>query len=241
MITQNRYLRFPDSGSGVVIPPSLDLVNLLSYYESGSVDPTAILENDIISSWDDAKGVNHGTQTGTQRPELHIGTSGGARQVSFDGIEDWLNIGKPSNLNFIPQTDEFSIVARIGDTKPTQGYIISKADATSGLRQWGLYIGSSTQFGVVLGGVTETFNTGFSPNALIILTVSTTTITLNVDGVDLGGEAITGTATSDVDVNIGGRSNGGYLFDGDQDFISVFSGVLSAGEITDIVTDLKIN
>ena len=237
-IVIDSYTSFPVQGGGT----SLNVPGLISLWDTTSIDATATAEGDDVDLWTDTEGSNNATQTGTTSPELHIGTTGGSRQVTFDGT-DWLNLGKPSNLNFIPQTDEFSIVARLGDNIPTQGYIISKADATSSLRQWGIYHNSTSNMGTFIGGQ-DTVSSTFFPqgNDLYILTVSTANQTLRANGnVIIDNVALTGTATSDVDINIGGRSNGGYLLNGDLEFIAVYNKVLSASEITAIETEFNLN
>lgn len=228
--------------TGIPVNAILDGIgNLVSLWDNISIDSSATSEGDAVATWTDTKGDNDAS--GGTSPELHLGTKGGARQVTFNGTSDWLNVGQPANLDFVPQTDEFSIVARLGDNPPTTGYIISKAPADTGTRQWGfIKSDSGGNYIAYVGG--QAYNSSAISsvaNQLLVITVSTTTIKMYADGVEIMNTALLGTATNSNNVNIGSRTDGGFLLDGDLDFIAVYNKELSASDLNTIDQNFNIN
>lgn len=212
--------------------------DLVSLWDSSSIDPTATTEGDDINTWSDAYGSNDATQTLTSRPKLHI-ASDGDRQVRFDGGDDWLNVGTPSNLNFVGNTDAFSCVIKTGEVHGAgaNGYWISKASATGSTRNYGFYdSGSGAEISFVIGGTNTNIGTAPSADDLIIFTITSGgAYTIRINGTESTGTNA-GSNSSDVDINIGGRSNGGYTLEGDIQMIGMYNDVLTAGEISAIET-----
>lgn len=224
---------------------AIEVLNPIMYLDGGSIDATATTEGDPISTWDDKTANNLDvTQTGTARPVLHIATGGG-RQARFDGTDDWLDeTTNNSLLNLLPGTDEFTIVVREGDTKPTTGYYVSKATTSAGNRQYGIFTTAVDRIQTYVGGVQENepiANTA-TTNRLFIVTVSTTLVNLWVDGVI---EILDGSIGTNTDagqsLNVGSRTDGSFLYDGDMDLLAIIPGVITQTEREAIETEFQIN
>jgi hypothetical protein len=220
----------------VVAADSMITPSLVSYWNPDSIDATATIEGDDISIWNDAHGLNDATQTLTLRPKLHINSVSGHREVRFDGSNDWLNVGKPANLGFLPNVDAMSCVVIIGEQISSQGYYISKASSTSSTRNYGFFdSNSSSDIALVYGGTSAFSSTPPLSGGLVIWTITSGGhYTVRNNGVEVMSATIGSTNNNDADINIGGRSNGGFLIDGDIRAIALYSDVLTAQEISDI-------
>lgn len=216
-------------------PDSIILPSLISYWKPGSIEAAATTDGDTISTWSDSHDSNDGTQTGTLRPILNI-ASNGAREVEFDGTNDWLNVGQPSNLDFTAGTDTWTIVAKVGTVVLTTGYFISKRPASSTTAQFSLFLETATQLGGHSGMALSDYVTisAVAAGDLFIMTVSTTQQIYRHNGVEVGDNTDVGTATNSSDVNIGGRTNGSFLNDGSIAFVAIYDTVLTAQQITEI-------
>jgi len=220
-----------------ILESPLVLPSLVSLWDETSIDVTATIEGDDISIWNDiGGGTNDATQSLTLRPKLHINSVNGDREVRFDGSNDWLNVGKPANLGFLPNVDAISCVVRVGESISSQGYYISKASSTSSTRNYGFFDSSGTaNIALVYGGTSAFSNTAPTSGGLIIHTITSDgRYTTRVNGLLVQTAVITSTNNSDADINIGGRSNGGFLYDGDIKSIAMYNEVLTAEEIADI-------
>lgn len=209
---------------------------LISHYESSSIDISAINEGDPINVWEDLKSGNDGVQTGANRPVLHIDSITGKRQVRFDGVDDWLLVGKPANLDFQGQTDRWTIVAKMGENAASKGYIVSKnSSGTNG--QFSFFLETSNSVDAHVGGNVSFFRdypTVMSGD-FVGAVIDTNIKYYNKNGATVGSSTNLGANMNTADVNIGGRSNGGWLFNGDMEFLAIYNRMLSDAEILEIM------
>lgn len=207
----------------------LDLSGLVASYKTGDTD--ASVQSDPISNWNDSTNNNDATQTGTPQPTLNIVS--GTDLVTFDGANDWMNIGTPAVLDFAPGTDPFCIVIKTAGSVATTGYHISKAGGTASLRQYGIYL-LSNQYEAYVGGTRLQSTTNPASNDLIILNVNTSTADMYINSTKIIDAGTIGTATNSDDINIGSRTNGSFLYDGELQFIYIYDRELTSGEIAAI-------
>lgn len=217
---------------------------LVSMWDHTSIDPLAVSEGDDIGVWADVISGNDGTQTGTKRPKLHIDAVTGKRQVRFDGVDDWLNVGQPANLNFQAGTDSITIIAKMGENPFTKGYAISKRPATSSQAQFTLFLETATQIQSHIGQSFPTFVNiaAIASKDVWSVQVDTTTKTFKINDVDVGtrtGEI--GSSMNTADINIGGRTNGSFLANGDLEFLAVYNKRLTDLEMSRVYQVLKNN
>lgn len=214
-----------------VIPDPILISGLVSYWNPDTIDGAAINEGDDINIWADAISGNNATQSGSLRPKLHIAKNG-QRQVRFDGSNDWLQVGQPSNLLFPNASDNMTIVSIIGELAPSRGYFISNRTPSGSPRRWSLFIETPTQIGshrLNFGNI-DNYSAGVSANDVYILPCATSNRECFVNGVSAFIEN-NGVSSVSTDINIGGRSNGSWLYNGDISRIAVYNRVLSATEI----------
>jgi len=230
MVVGDRLNRF-SAGGGI---PTDYLVKM----DSTSIDATATAQGNDVDIWEDlsTNGFD-ATQTGTPSPELDL--NGSTRQVYFDQT-DYLTFGatvSANELDFVPGTDEFTFVIRLGDLNPeaASGWIISKAGATASARQYGFLWVSGAPFFVMYAGGDEFEGTGGSlaANDLIFYTMSTSTVSIQVNGTVEESEAFTGTTTNSDEVLIGSRTGPSTEYGGNFDLLYIYDRVLTAGEITE--------
>lgn len=232
-----------NAGSG----DAITILNPDIYYNNTSIDATAISEGDDVDIWSDLSGnTDHATNTLTASPELHL--NGSDRQITFDGT-DWLDIADASVCDYTLGTDEFTIVVREGDVVGTNGTLVSKAVLTVADRKFVLYkSGSALNYIVNHGGTAATFT--FSPtvtntNKLIILVFTTTQVNMWIDGqasvqnpVTLDTSAGSHASQS---INIGSRTDGGFMYSGDLDLVAIIPSALDPTERENIETEFQIN
>ena len=218
----------------VVSVDSMLLPSTVSYWNPDSIDVNAVNQNDTISLWSDVVSGNNGTATGAQRPTLNI-VGGTTKEVLFDGSSQWLNVGTPANLNFLPNINNFSCVVKVGSVPPVTGYYLSKASSTSSNRNYGFFESSGASgTSVLLGGTSSFTGVDAAANDLLIWTVNGNNIIVRRNGVEIGNFINNNTGNSDVDINIGGRSNGGFLNNGSISRLAMYNAVLTPTQIAAI-------
>ncbi len=72
--------------------------------------------------------------------------------TSFDGSDDYINLGQASNLNFDADADDFTISLWFKIASGVEGTIISKGGSTTGNRQYQIFKASNDTIGVFIGG-----------------------------------------------------------------------------------------
>jgi len=161
--------------------------------------------------------------------------------ITFTGAnETVINLGNPSHLNFIPNTDEFSLMGWVRVTSGNVGTLISKRYSTFYQYQLGVTTGG---YPFILVG-TGTANTGtiaiddgeWHHISGVNFDVSGTLFyELFIDGILNKGGLLSGSLTSTAGVLIGGRhdlhtGDFGYLLTGDAADVRAYNRVLSAEE-----------
>jgi len=172
------------------------------------------------------------------------------KSVKFDGIDDFISFGQPSNLNFDPDDDSFTLSAWIKTT--SHGSIIGiSSDFSDGDpdAQYRMYVrGPGATAGKLYGAVGGNSNVSISDSVVndgnwhhCVLVSNTTTHTLYVDGAPQLDAGVCGsTMKPGFDLLVGARRDGGsnkdiaFLFDGYIDEVTVWSDALSAAEVTEL-------
>lgn len=188
-------------------------------------------------SWDDTSGFDlHGTE---------VGTVTFTDEASFDG-SSYYELPDSEFLDYVPSTDEFTIIYREGDTAPTtRGYALAKRGGT-GEQQWAspAYNGGNLQ-NYYLGGQTETAaSVELNDNRLVIMVVQTSQVDVWVDGVHvIDNSSSIGTETFIGPANIGGRTNGSYLMNsgGTLDIVATVPKAISTAEREAVETEFIVN
>lgn len=177
------------------------------YLTPTNISPEVTADGNAIASWNDKSGNNlHATQANGM--VLNVSAT---RQVEHDG-DSYFFLPDDSSLDYTPGTDSFSFVCREGDVVTSNnGYMFSKA--TVGTRQYGVAYLSGEFQGIYVGGTLSTFsNIPSGPNRLLVAVITPTTVNVWIDGTQVVIDGAVGTALSSSQaVNIGGRTNGGYL------------------------------
>jgi len=199
--------------------------NLVGYW--------AFNEGTGTTAFDNSGNSNHGTLVNMEDADWVDGVVG--KCLEFDGSNEYVNCGNDVSLKLEPQEDAFSLVCWFKTN--VSGTLISKGVATASLRQYQLYT-QSESIDVNLGGAVSsvTFTWDDSNWHFIAVTVpaSATGHKMYIDGVfyvwNIDGGI--GTEVNDAqDVNIGGRTNGGFLLTGLIDEVRIYDTALTVSEI----------
>jgi hypothetical protein len=169
------------------------------------------------------------------QPELVPNVQNGLSMARF--VTDALEIGKPSQLNIIPEVNEITIVTVTSIATGKQGTIISKAGQTIGFRQWQVYRQTTSHAFTGGGNVLEN-DTGSEINGLVIMTCRAST-TAKVSRVNNANEQTGSMAgnTNTADWLIGSRrgddanNSYGFQLDGDIGDILIYNRYLTDTEL----------
>jgi len=168
-------------------------------------------------------------------------------EMTFNGVDDYFNIGNVSSLNF-ERTDVFSIsawVKRVGSG--TTQFIFSKATNSSPYTGYSIYINPSNQ-------IASNINISYASNHLSVNGNSTLNTSWNhvcvtydgssnASGIKLyvngseettsstGQASITGTLSNSYPVNIAARNSSDLFFNGQIDEVAIFDTALNADQI----------
>lgn len=221
------------------IPSSVDIASLVSYYDAETLGA----QSSNISAWNDLKNSHNAIAPSGGEPTVNI--SGGKKEVSFDGTNDYLVIAEHADFDFTPGTDEFTIMVEIGSTLPTDGYFFNKGVSDPSLRQYGLgVLNTEYDYFVNMGGTYFQKNTNHTTQAgeVLFVRVTTTQVQLVLDG-QTDSDNISGTANSIGDLIIGARRNSGntggaFFYDGSIRKIVIWNEALSDTKISEIRTQI---
>ena len=225
---------------GTEVPP-LDLPSLLVELNPDSIDATAVTEDDAITEWVDVKNGFDATET-TTPPQLHI--EGVERQVEFVSANlDFLSIPS-TNVNFVPQTDEFTIILKnshsIDAATVSQGLVMKAQLNLSASCQYGIYTVSGTLRANV-GGV-DIYNNTLDPVAeeILALVVRTSGADFYRNNVKVADNIAIGTATTTNDLIIGSRYTGAsWNLNGSLSHVSIYNAELTPTELTNIYNEIN--
>lgn len=225
-----------------LVPPSARINELVTWIDA---EEQTGIDGSVISNITDQAGIVTGISI-EGSITLNISPSG-HKEFNFAGSGNAINLGRPAQLNFLPGTDEFTIMGFLGSGVPTTGSFVSKGvnfdnfqyqvDITSN-RYW-------TSIGDTYGYLDSTMGL-IDENQHFTLVVYQSEIKLYLDGQLIQTKANSvGTGTIDVDVLIGAKRNNestnsgiGYEYAEHLRNIGIFSKALSATEIQNIYNDL---
>jgi hypothetical protein len=212
---------FPTTGTGVVLvgntgPAGVgNATNNKLWLRSTDISQA---NGSAVSAWTDASGNGNNASQGSAGNMPTFSTNlvnGTVPGVTFLGSSlQYLTLGQPASLDFIPQVDAFTFIAASRASTGASGTIIGKAGSVLGDRQYQFSydLGAANRFGTFKGGSFATGNQ-VSTNAWkipvgVIGTNATTGHSAYVNG---AAETLTGTAvgasTIAMDVTIGARRN----------------------------------
>ena len=219
---ENGDILYDHSGNGkhgIVIGPSWEEVI------PGCTDPYAENYNENANS-DDGSCFGY--------PDL------AENAISFDGTDDYIDLGRPSDLNFTPQSNAFSLACWIktesygtiysfgasNDVNQTQVKLVVRQD-NGGIE---VNIGGEVSYGSI------PVNDGNWHHIALTVPNSTSGVKMFIDGIQqtfASGNGSIGNVTSSESGNIGARTNGtGYFYNGKIDGLSIWSYELDINEIS---------
>jgi hypothetical protein len=157
--------------------------------------------------------------------------------LDFDG-SDFIDLGRPASLNLMPSVDEFSISAWFKTSAQGTIYSFGAPSSNSNTQIKIAIRGGDYLPEVVLKGTattigSTTYNDGNWHN--IVLTCTTSTANLYIDGSNVGSPTIgTATITSTDNGAIGARTapTGGFFFNGSISNVSICNTNLSASQVS---------
>jgi len=160
----------------------------------------------------------------------------------FDGTGDYINLGQPANLNFIPNQDEFTISTWVKLTYNTWSSIIGKETNTFSTRQYSIYahdLGGSGELRAAVGGVPLDSNVIITDDIwhhVVLVNYNDAGILrarFYVDGIQAGSPITSGSATNTRNVFIGAadRTTTEYFSKGKIDEVRIYNRALSSDEI----------
>ena len=157
--------------------------------------------------------------------------------LQFDGVDDYVDLGNPSNLDFNLQP--FSVGLWAYPLKNENTYAIAKFGGATATRSWGLQFRNDNQnvrifkrtAGTGVDFAVYDFGSSYSNRWIyLVFTTDGTTLKLYVDGSEVtlanddSGDIISGTA----DLVIGARSDPTLYFNGSIDEVKIYSRALTS-------------
>jgi len=197
--------------------------------------------------------------TSTQTVEIALAGIANNYSMSFDGSNDYINVGSPSTLDF-ERTDAFSIsawVKRVGSGSNQS--IVYKANNNSPYNGYAFYIDTNNKVGFNItidyfannyfGKVcTSVLNTDWN-NVLITYNGNSNVSGLNIyingslQNVTTVGTSsdLTGTLSNSIPFNIGARNNTDVFFDGSIDEVGIWNTALTSTQVSEIYNGTGTN
>lgn len=202
-----------------------------------------VTQNAFAATWYDQSGNGNdaGQSTANAQPKLITAgvteTENGKPTIVFDGNQDYLTLGTDKLGNtelFAGSSDRFSVYSV---EKATTGTVFSKAVSSSGGRDIQLGYLSNKHYYNIRGDQTSIIeSTGVQ--LLRVFNWDGSSAVANING-GVGSALNVGSAVkTTTDINIGSRSNGGFLLDGNIQEIIVYDSDQSANR-TGIETDIN--
>jgi len=226
-----------------------ELTNLVSWYN-------------LSADANDSTGTNNGTNNGATfltdaysasspflpriqdkaTPKGAVALASGS--TSFDGSDDFINLGQASNLNFDADADDFTISLWFKIASGVEGTIISKGGSTTGNRQYQIFKASNDTIGVFIGGTVVSTSAYSDGNWHHVAVVNfddsgTQKFKIYVDG-SSDGLGTSGSGSNSFDVLLGARrgsdnTDTGSLLDGSIANVAIYSDAKTQSQIQDIM------
>lgn len=229
----NPYVTHPSGSSDPLDQPSL-----VSRWSSASL---AGADNSTISSISDSGGGGNTMSATGGNALVNVAALDGVKEVEHFGDSGFLTAGNPSNINFDPDNDSFSIVMVTGeiDYSGTSGYYFGKGTTSSdaSAQQFSLRAVSSSNIRSSFGGAqSASFARGASTINVYIITCSSGSCTFYRNGSSVSTWS-PGSFTTTNDLTIGARAEGADTFlTGSWREICLYNAVLDGTAISDITT-----
>lgn len=227
-----------------LVPPSARIAELVTWIDAEEQTGT---DGSVITNVTDQAGVLSGI---TIEGSVLLNIDGnGKKEFSFTGSGNAINLGNPALLDFMPGTDEFTIMGMSGTGIPTAGFFVCKGVIYNNM-QYGININNNSYYWTSIGSSWDYFTTSnglVQENQHFVLVVSPTESKLYLNGqlIQTRGSGSVGTDLVNVDVLIGARRDVestntglGFEFETNIKNIGIFSKALSATEIQNIYNEL---
>lgn len=235
---------------------SPDLIAAVFSVPSPSASPSPTSLPSPVAHWkfdensgtiaNDSSGFSNNSKAFIGNTTWTTGKFGSA--LTFDGIDDTVQIAESSSIDLGAQTDSYTVSAWIKTTAtPSDFQTIVGKDDGSGVYPIRLYIDNPSAlitFRISDGiknpftGDTATINDGSWHHVVGIRDVASDLLRMYVDGVqvDISTDLTTATTVNNDDISIGnsGTSYTGDDFNGQIDDVRIYNRALSAAEITAI-------
>ena len=224
----------------------------VSVFNEGSSDPIDTMDG-IIASWraDDLPAVGQPAGNWTDRinsfvmvakgsPTIQSSTTG--KEVFYDGVDDaHANDADDPEIDFIPETDAFTYVFKIGSPSAFGEQLFGKRNSAASTNQYGAEA-RGADFRVRLGGASYNFthNNDETIENIYVVAVSTTQVSLYANGTLIGTQTLAGSATYPPVLAFGATENGGtanFTSFGMMDFL-LFDKTLNQTEVNTIQSNL---
>lgn len=239
--------------------PILAIGNLEAWWDRDGIDSSATVDGNNVDTWTDAiAGRVLNKVTGTQ-PVLEL--NGSLRAVRFDGTNA-MRIAEWSGVDFLPGTDAFTIVVKLGnDPGSGGGTLIGKQLDGSDEIQYQFARANLVNMIQMHAGTTAAqttytrWDTGSTINSeanqvysIAVGTASATDVTAYEGttslSLDTGSSPYTNGHSNNYDIYVGARWAGsgdsiGFAFDGSIAHLLIFSKKLNFTEISTVVANLS--
>ncbi|MDO8592254.1 MAG: DUF2341 domain-containing protein [bacterium] len=189
-----------------------------------------------------------GTQTATSTMWTNGASGKRNGSLNFDGADDWVNLGRPSNLQIMGDVT-MSLWLKAASYSGAQDTLFGWAGGSSDAEAYNhLYLFSVNGIGDINyhheygAGVnqTNTFDTNLSKNVwyntIVVRDTTAKTVKLYIDGKYFGvyNYSSDPTGGSSADLRIGGLYGTSYNFDGQIDDVRVYNYALTAAQVRDV-------
>lgn len=237
---------FMGAGESYTAGNSIEVTSPDYYAAAPSIVSADTNEGTEITEWSNIVAATPDAVAGVT-PEIHVDASNSNVQVSFvEANGDWLNLGQTHQYTI---GDYGYVIIRVGEQHDEGGSYFSQAGATASTDRpfwlftqsalWRIYVGHTGS----LPATGAEANVG--PRQLVIVNLKGTVFDMWIDGVAGFTDEPVGSNDFTADINIGSRTNGSYLLNGDIDIVAYKFGVsgdeLTQAEIDAIEAEFQIN
>tara|TARA_R110002074_G_scaffold5143_5_gene25270 strand:+ start:12075 stop:13544 length:1470 start_codon:yes stop_codon:yes gene_type:complete len=220
-----------------LVPPSARIPELRTWIDA---EEQSVTNGSAVTTVTDQAGVISGI-TVQGLVTLNISASG-KKEFSFSGLDNSINLGQPAALDFVPGTNEFTIMGLMGTGVPNNGALISKGGA-SGV-QYHIEV-SNNKFWIRVGdnpssNIFEQSNGLLNENMHFTLVASQNESKLYINGqlIETKGSGSIGTATHNEDILIGDTATWDWESADHIRNVGIFAKALSISEIQAIYNDI---
>jgi len=153
------------------------------------------------STWVDVVGANNFVAPNAGDEPLVQDDGNGNKELVFDGNKALAIASNIPLFDFVPGTDEFTIVIHVGSVSSDNIYLAKGTFGGTSQYQYGILERSSTTHDAVVGGEVNSYALADPKNQIVVMSVSTTQVTTYVDGIQVDQSAFTGTFVTNAGQN----------------------------------------